>query len=412
MTPDISPFPAKNERPGEGPGERSSDERFLRRALALTGRMRAHPNPCVGAVVVNRGEIVGEGWTRSLPGVGLHAESMALEIAGERARGGTLYVTLEPCSHEVRPDGSTRYPCARRAIDAGISRVVCCLQDPDPQVDGSGFDLLRAAGITVEVGLLAEKARETHAPYLKHRTTGLPYITHKAAMSLDGKLAQTRSAPTSLTGPQARAAVHRLRDRVDAIVVGVGTILADDPQLNTRLSGSRKGRDPVVVVFDTHLRTPPTARVCRPGTILVTAIARASRISRSLRLAPSSAAEEGREGHDRGDAAGGEMASGMEVLRVAPDASGRPDVTEAMKLLAERGLFDVLLESGGALAASFWEAGWVDRALLFVAPMVLGGRDAPTPLEGEGLELPARLTKLSVRRYGEDVAISGEVQRQ
>ena len=369
------------------------DERFLRRALALTRRMRAHPNPCVGAVVVNRGEIVGEGWTRSLPGVGLHAESMALEIAGERARGGTLYVTLEPCSHEVRPDGSTRYPCARRAIDAGISRVVCCLQDPDSQVSGTGFAMLREAGILVEVGLLEAEARETHAPYLKHRTTGLPFVTHKAALSLDGKISSTRDAATALTGPQARAAVHRLRHRVDAIVVGVGTILADDPLLTTRLPGGRRGHDPIVVVFDTNLRTPPTAKINRPGTIFVTSV-----------ITPNP-----NNGEPNSPIIGGEGV--MEILVVPPDASGRPDVTHALRALAERGILSVLLESGGALAAAFWEAGLVDRAVFFLAPVVLGGRDAPTPLDGQGLSLPARLTKLHVRRYGEDVAITGEVRR-
>ena len=371
----------------------TDDERFLSRALALTRKTRVHPNPCVGAVVVNGGQVVGEGWTRSLPGVGLHAEGMALEAAGEAARGGTLYVTLEPCSHETRPDGSARYPCSQRTIDAGISRVVCCLQDPDPQVNGTGFAMLRAAGVTVEVGLLAEKARDAHAPFLKHRTTGLPFVTHKAALSLDGKLSRTRTAPTALTGPEARAAVHRLRNRVDALVVGVGTVLADDPQLNTRLPDGRKGHDPVVVVFDTHLRTPPTAKVCRPGTILVTS-----------QFTPNP-----NNGESDPPIIGGQGV--IEVLRVPADANGRPDVSAAMKVLAARGLLDVLLESGGALAESFWEAGLVDRALFFIAPVVLGGRDAPTSLDGQGLTLPARLTRLRVRRYGEDVAILGEVRR-
>jgi diaminohydroxyphosphoribosylaminopyrimidine deaminase / 5-amino-6-(5-phosphoribosylamino)uracil reductase len=340
-----------------------------------------HPNPCVGAVVVDSGEIVGEGWTRSKPGVGLHAEGEALDRAGARARGATLYVTLEPCCHVRRPDGSARVPCTQRIIEAGIKRVVCCLSDPNPLVNGQGFALLRAAGISVEVGLLTEQAEEVHAAFLKHQRTGLPLVTHKAALSLDGKISSTRDAPTALTGPEARTAVHRLRDRVDAIVVGVGTVLADDPLLTTRLPDKRRGHDPVVVVFDSQLRTPPTARICRPGTILVT-------------CDPSP-----RPG----------VLRRPEILRVPPDAHGRPDVREALKALAARGLLDVLLESGGALAASFWEAGLVDRAVFFVAPTVLGGSDAPTPVDGAGLPGSVRLTGVRTRRYGEDIAIFGEV---
>ncbi len=356
-----------------------NDIRFLRRALALTNRARTHPNPCVGAVVVDSGEIVGEGWTRSRPGVGLHAEGMVLDGAGTRARGATLYVTLEPCCHSVRPDGSARVPCTRRIIEAGISRVVCCIADPNPLVSGQGFEILRAAGITVEVGLLAKRAEEVHAAFLKHQRTGLSRVTHKAALSLDGKISSTRDAPTALTGPEARAAVHRLRDRVDAIVVGVGTILADDPLLTTRLPGNQRGHDPVVVVFDSRLRTPPDARICRPGTLWVT--------SHSPLPTPHS----------------------PEILAVPPDSRGRPDVREALKALATRGLLDVLLESGGALAASFWEAGLVDRVVFFVAPTNLGGCDAPTPIDGAGLPESVRLTGVRTRRYGEDIAIFGEV---
>jgi diaminohydroxyphosphoribosylaminopyrimidine deaminase / 5-amino-6-(5-phosphoribosylamino)uracil reductase len=409
-----SPLPARDERSGKrgeaqrgtskhsgrwtrGDGDNSSDIRFLRRALTLTRRVRTHPNPCVGAVVVDSGEIVGEGWTRSRPGVGLHAEGEALDRAGTRARGATLYVTLEPCCHTRRPDGSARTPCTQRIIEAGVKRVVCCIADPNPLVDGQGFAQLRAAGITVEVGLLSERAEEAHAAFLKHQRTGLPRVTHKAALSLDGKISSTRNAPTALTGPEARAAVHRLRNRVDAVIVGVGTILADDPLLTTRLPGNRPGHDPVVVVFDTHLRTPSTARICRPGTLLITC----NPSSREERAGyPAAGCEEGRK-----RSASREM--GTEILTVPPDSHGRPDVREALRALAARGLLDVLLESGGALAASFWEAGLVDRAVFFVAPTVLGGSDAPSPVDGAGLPRSVRLTGVRTRRYGEDIAIFG-----
>jgi diaminohydroxyphosphoribosylaminopyrimidine deaminase/5-amino-6-(5-phosphoribosylamino)uracil reductase len=331
-------------------------------------------------VVVVRGEIVGEGWTRSRPGVGLHAEGMALERAGARARGATLYVTMEPCCHEVRPDGTVRVPCTRRIIEAGIVRVVCCCPDPNPLVAGRGIEILREAGVEVSVGLLEERAEEIHAAFFKYQRTGLPLVTHKAALSLDGKIAANRGAATPLTGPEARAAVHRLRNRVDALIVGVGTILADDPQLTTRLSNGRRGHSPTVVIFDTHLRTPPTARVARPGTLFVTCS--------DCPVSPGTG----------------------EALRVRANSQGRADVMETMRALAERGLIDVLLESGGELAASFWEAGLVDRAVFFVAPKLLGGSDAPTPVDGHGLPQSVRLTKVRSRRYGEDVAVYGEVQ--
>ncbi|MGC4045138.1 MAG: bifunctional diaminohydroxyphosphoribosylaminopyrimidine deaminase/5-amino-6-(5-phosphoribosylamino)uracil reductase RibD [Armatimonas sp.] len=357
----------------------TDDEKFIRRALRLTlrGRGRTSPNPCVGAVAVLNGEIVGEGWTQTKPGVGIHAEGEAIRKAGEKARGATLYVTMEPCSHTRRPDGTERIPCTQRIIEAGVARVVCCCVDPNPLVNGNGIRILQEAGIQVEVGFMAEQAEETHAAFFKHQRTGLPLITHKAALSLDGKISSTRHAPTGISGSEARTAVHRLRDQVDAIVVGVGTILADNPMLTTRLPGGKNGRNPVVVIFDTNLRTPPDANVVRPGTIWVT--------TRSNKE------------------------SDRDTITVSPDAQGRPDVTAALKALAERGLINVLLESGGALAASFWEAKMVDRALFFVAPIILGGVDAPTPIDGTGLSKSVRLTKMRVRRYGEDTAIFGIV---
>jgi diaminohydroxyphosphoribosylaminopyrimidine deaminase/5-amino-6-(5-phosphoribosylamino)uracil reductase len=355
----------------------------MRRALRLTERAWTHPNPCVGAVVVRDEQIIGEGWTTGWKG--LHAEPMALQAAGEAARGATLYVTLEPCAHRVDSAGAPRVPCAIHCVQAGIARVVAALTDPDPRTSGRGFALLRESGIAVVVGEEAHRAREAHRAFLKHRTTGLPWVLHKAAMTLDGKLAAPGGDSHWITGAAARRAVHRLRHRADALVVGVGTILADDPLLTTRLD-SGNGHDPIRVIVDSRLRTPSTARVARTGTVFL-----------------------GTDGADATEL----RATGAEVHLLPAGQDGRVDIVAAARWLAGRGFLSVLLESGGRLAAAFWAAQLVDRALFFVAPKLIGGAAAPTPIDGDGLSdrmaQAQCLTGLRVRRYGEDIALEGNV---
>ena len=344
---------------------------WMRRALKLTNREKTHPSPGVGAVVVKNGELISEGWTYHTPKV--HAEAMALGLAGERARGATVYTTLEPCSHWERPDGSERTPCTHHCIAAGVARVVAATLDPNPQVSGEGFVQLAATGIELTVGVCEEEANEAHRAFLKHQRTGLPFVLHKAAMTLDGKLAASHSAPLAITSPSARRAVHRLRAQSDAVIVGVGTVLADDPELTVRLI---RGKNPVAVIFDSQLRTPKSAKLNRPGTLILTC----------------------RE-QESGWAA--------ELVTLPADDSGRVAVLPALQFLAERGLLELLLESGGALAAAFWAAQAVDRALFFIAPKLTGGAHAPTPLDGPGLVAPITLDRLRVRRYGPDVALEG-----
>ncbi len=267
--------------------------------------------------------------------------------------------------------------------------------DPDPRTAGRGFDALRAGGVAVTVGVEEAAARALNAPYIKHRTTGLPYVTHKAAMTLDGKIATAAGDSRWVTGEAARAYVHRLRDRADAIVVGVSTVCQDDPLLTTRLERGN-GRDPLRVILDSRLTLGPEAAVVRAahtsgaGT-LAAAVGGADPVRRA-RL------EE----------------AGVEVAILPPDRAGRVDVTALARLLAQRGALSVLLEGGGEAAASFWEAGLVDRALFFVAPKVLGGREAKTPVEGAGRALmrdAIGLDGLRVRRFGQDIALEGEVRR-
>ena len=362
----------------------ASDLGWMRRALRLAAKGRwTHPNPHVGAVVVRDGEVVGEGFhpRKGEP----HAEAFAFAGAGDRAQGATLYVTLEPCSFT----GGGRTPCVVRCLNAGVARVVGAMTDPDPRVGGEGFRQLREAGVEVTVGVGEGEARALNFAYIHQRVTGLPFVTHKAALTLDGKIAATGGDSRWVTGEAARRHVHRLRDRCDAVVVGVGTVLADDPSLTTRLPRGN-GHDPLRVIIDSSLRTPPTAKVAGYGTIIITTPA-----------APTEQAE-------------ALQATGAEIVTVGADSAGRVDVVQAMRLLSDRGRYDVLLESGGRLAASLWAAGLVNRVLYFVAPKVIGGGVAPTPVDGDGLSErmadAARLGRLTVRRFGDDLALTGDVR--
>ncbi len=374
----------------------TDDERFLRRALSLARRGKhTHPNPKVGAVIVQDGTVVGEGY-HVRPGLP-HAEAGAFAAAGDAARGATLYVTLEPCAHTENPDGSPRTACADRCITAGVSRVVCAITDPDERVNGRGIERLRNAGIAVTVGVCEANARALNRPFIKHRETGLPFVLHKAAMTLDGKIATIAGSSRWITGSDSREYVHRyLRGAADAIVVGVGTVLSDDPALDVRLvaCGTAKTRNvhaPLRVVVDSGLRTPISAKVAAPGTILYT-----------LETLETTA---------RADAL---AATGAVIAFVPADDTGRVSVMSAMRDLAGRGALSVLLEAGGELAASFYAARLVDSVCVFVAPKIVGGRDAPTPIGGAGItgdmNAAIRTGTLTVRRFGVDIALSADIQ--
>jgi len=374
-----------------------ADAFFMKRALALARRGgRTAPNPQVGAVVVRDGRIVGQGWHR---GVGApHAETVALAGAGDAARGATLYVTLEPCSFTTYPDGAPRVPCSHRCIRAGVARVVGAMTDPDVRVAGDGYRQLGAADVSVTVGVCEELARRLLAPYVKQRTTGLPYLVHKTAMTLDGKIAASDGSSKWITGPQARGWAHRvLRARADVIVVGIGTVLADDPELTERKrgGGAANGNErPLArVILDRSLRTPPTARIARPGTVIVAA-----------------------EGHADGARRTALEATGAEVvtLPISPDAKeGGVDMQELARFFVNRNWYAALLEGGGETAGRFWEAGLVDKAFYFLAPKIVGGRNALTPVEGTGVAPgmagATHLDVTRVRRLGPDILIEADV---
>jgi diaminohydroxyphosphoribosylaminopyrimidine deaminase/5-amino-6-(5-phosphoribosylamino)uracil reductase len=363
------------------------DERFMRRALELAERARGltSPNPMVGAVVVHDGAVVGEGFHAAVGKP--HAEIEALAAAGSRARGATLYVTLEPCAHRGRTP-----PCAPAVVAAGIVRVVFAVTDPNPLVDGRGRAVLEAAGVAVTGGVLEEDAARQNRVFLTAMRAGRPHVTLKAAVTLDGKLADVHGASKWITGEPARREAHRLRSEADAILVGVGTVLADDPALTVRLDRPWP-REPYRVVLDASARTPPTARLVTSGTPSRALVA----VGPGAPAVPVRALQ----------------AAGAEVLPLAA-VDGRVDVRALLAALHSRDVRGVLVEGGAEVHASFLEAGLVDRVAVFVAPRLLGGRSAPSLIGGRGTELKSapRLEALSVRSVGEDLLIEADVVRE
>jgi diaminohydroxyphosphoribosylaminopyrimidine deaminase/5-amino-6-(5-phosphoribosylamino)uracil reductase len=354
----------------------------MARAAALAHRAlgRTSPNPAVGAVIVKGERVVGEGWT--CPVGGPHAEVVALRQAGARARGATLYVTLEPCAHHGRTP-----PCIDAVIAAGIARVVVGVGDPNPRVRGRGFRALRGAGIEVLTGVLAEEAGAVSAWFRHYIVRGRPFVMLKLAASLDGRIATARGESRWISGPVARRWVHELRNRVDAVMVGSGTVLADDPALTCRLRG---GRDPIRIVVDGRLRTSARARVVRQRSTAPTLIATMASAPAARRAALTRA--------------------GAEVL-VVPAARGHVSLPALFRELATRGIVSVLIEGGGELAAAALRDEAVDRALLVSAPLLLGGDGRPMlgSLEVGRLAHAPHVANPIFSRLGPDLLIEGPV---
>lgn len=352
---------------------------YMKRALKLAVRGNTSPNPMVGAVVVRGDEIVGEGYH---PRAGEpHAEVFALRAAGPRAKGADLYVTLEPCCHQGRTP-----PCTRAVIDAGIARVFVAMTDPDPRVSCRGIDVLKGAGIAVECGLCEDEARKLNEAYIKHRTTGTPLVILKSAMSLDGKIATRTGDSRWITGDSARRYVHRIRSRVDAIVVGAGTARADDPALTARLG--KKVSYPRRVVVSSG-RLPDDLKIFREPGETVIAVPRNADKSCISKL----------------------QDAGARILTLdAP--GGQPSIAELMHRLGEMGCLSVLIEGGGRLAASALEERVVDRVIYFYAPRIIGGSDAVSAVAGIGASKVAdsiSLDDVKLRRFDRDLAIEGRV---
>lgn len=326
---------------------RDDDSRWMALALALArrGLGRTAPNPSVGAVVVGADDaVLGRGWTQ--PGGRPHAEPVALAQAGAAARGATLYVTLEPCSHF----GKTP-PCADAVIAAGVARVVVATGDPDARVSGRGFARLREAGIAVETGVMEAEARRMIAGHIARTTLGRPHVTLKLAQSADGKVAAAGGRPVAITGEASRARVHLMRAESDAIMVGIGTVLADDPELTCRLPGMAD-RSPRRVVLDADLRTPPDAKLARgaretPSWIFCAVDATADREAALV-------------------------AAGAEVMRVERGEGGTLRLDQALALLGARGITRLMVEGGPTVAAAMLGQGLVDEAMILTGPKMLG----------------------------------------
>jgi diaminohydroxyphosphoribosylaminopyrimidine deaminase/5-amino-6-(5-phosphoribosylamino)uracil reductase len=325
--------------------------------LARQADYRTSPNPMVGAVVVDpEGHVAGEGYHREAGQ--LHAEEEALSVAGDRSRNGTLYVNLEPCAHEHRSPS-----CAQLVIDAGLRRVVIAMKDPDERVRGAGLRMMENAGIELDVGLHEERAQKLNEFYVRHRLTGRPFVTAKFAMSLDGKIATRTGESQWITGEEARAHAHRLRHMHDAVLVGVNTVIADDPELTVRINSERL-RQPLRVVVDSQLRIRQSARIV----------------------------------------------GSAEVLRLPAAADGRVALPALLDELGQRGILSLLVEGGAEVHASFFAEGLVDKVYAYVAPRLIGGKEAPGPLGGAGVEHLAgstQLHELDFARLGDDLVITG-----
>lgn len=369
----------------------TDDAAHMARALLLAarGRGRTSPNPMVGALVVDAdGVIVGRGSHERAGGP--HAEIHALADAGDRARGATLYCTLEPCAHTGRTG-----PCASRVVEAGIRRAVIAGEDPNPRVRGRGLEYLRDHGVEVHVGVLAEEAARLNRPFFTYIQHGRPFVTLKAALSLDGMVAERRGARTALTGPDANARVHQERAEVDAIAIGSETVLVDDPLLTAR--GVYRERPLVRVVFDRRLRTPPTARLFSTldvGPVIVMSAA-STRSSERARVDALSAA--------------GAHVEFVEEPAIDGQPALSPFLRDALARLAGRGVMSLIVEGGPVLHEAFWRAELVDRVELFISPVALGSDGVEWSALPDGSI--ASLDELTAGPVGDDVRIEGYVHR-
>jgi diaminohydroxyphosphoribosylaminopyrimidine deaminase/5-amino-6-(5-phosphoribosylamino)uracil reductase len=362
----------------------NTDEKFMRLALSLAEKAkgRTSPNPLVGAVIVRDGQIVGQGYHHKAGTP--HAEIHAIANAGAKARGSTIYVSLEPCSHYGRTG-----PCTQAIAEAGISRVVMAMVDPNPEVSGRGKAFLEDRGIKVRAGILEDEARRLNEAYIKYITTRRPFVVLKTAMSLDGKIATASGRSRWITSEDSRRMVHQIRDEVDAIMVGIGTVLRDDPSLTTRLPDGR-GQDPVRIILDSQARIPLSSKVLNLDSPARTIVAVTSQASEE-KVA--------------------QLKQYAEVL-VIPQREGKVDLQALMEKLGQMEVMSLLLEGGAEVNASALKAGIIDRVMVFIAPKLIGGSGSPGPIGGAGikdLSEAVHLTDVSVECVGEDILITGRI---
>ena len=356
---------------------------FMRAAmkLALKARGMTSPNPLVGALVVKNGRIISAGFHRKAGFA--HAEIVALDKAGCEAKGAVLYVTLEPCAHF----GKTP-PCVDRIITSGIKEVVVGMIDPNPLNNGKGLNILRSRGIKVTSGILEEELKKINEPFIKFITRGLPYITVKTAQSLDGKIACAGGDSKWITSDRSRALAHRLRAGYDAVMVGVNTVLRDNPKLDAWFSK----KQPAKVIIDSRLSVHPEANVfCSDGQAIIVTLSSAPGQETANRAALSAKAM---------------------ILQVK-EKSGQINLKDALKKLARMGIINILVEGGGTLNGSLFDEGLVDKVMFFISPKIIGGKDATSPVMGKGIarmDKAIKLKGISLKRIGEDFLIEGYIK--
>ena len=363
------------------------DEQYMRQALSIAGYAigRTSPNPMVGAVIVRDGRIVGQGWHRQAGTP--HAEINALQQAGDLAQGATMYVTLEPCSHYGRTG-----PCADAVIAAGIKKVVVAMNDPNPLVAGRGIKKLREAGIEVLEGILAAKAAALNEIFIKYISTQMPFVVLKSAMSLDGKIAAFTGHSQWITGPESRQHVQKLRDCYDAILVGIGTVLADNPSLTTRLP--YKGKNPIRIIIDSRARTPLDAHVVTDG------------------LAPTIIVVTHEAPQDRINAL---RTYGAEILVANAKPGGGVDLRQLFKALTGQNIASILIEGGASINASVLAENLVDRIYWFIAPKIIGGQGALGPVGGQGVadvNQAYLFEDMNIEPMGQDILISAYMRNR
>jgi diaminohydroxyphosphoribosylaminopyrimidine deaminase/5-amino-6-(5-phosphoribosylamino)uracil reductase len=365
----------------------SLDEKYMAMALRLAAKAagRTSPNPLVGAVVVRNGRVIASGWHRKAGEP--HAEAIALAKAGADAKGAALYVTLEPCSHTNKRTP----PCSPLVIQSGVKRVIIAMIDPNPRVSGTGVQAIRKAGIEVATGVLESGARQLNEAFIKHVTKKVPFVTLKIAQTLDGKIATAAGESKWITGEEARREGHRLRNRNDAILVGINTILKDDPALTARIP---EGRDPIRIIVDSRLRMPLTAKVLtQPSTARTIIATRAG--------APMAKVNRVR-------------AAGAEVLFVKSDR-GRVDLRDLVKQLGKKDIMTVLIEGGAEVHAAALKARIVDKVVIFIAPTLMTGKDSLCSIGGlspKKLVQSIALRDIALRQIGRDIMVEGYVDKQ
>ena len=358
------------------------DEKFMRFALELARRGvgKTSPNPMVGAVLVKGGEVIGAGFHEKAGAP--HAEAAALLDAGEKARGAVLYVNLEPCAHYGRTP-----PCTEAIINAGIKKVVISMTDPNPLVCGEGIRRLREAGLEVLSGLLEDEARRLNEAFIKYITTGKPFLMLKAAMTLDGKIAAKSGNSKWISGESSRSFAHELRSISDGVIVGIDTVLQDDPLLDVRLEGFY--RNPARIIADSRGRLPLESRIVKTAAGIKTILATTEQADKAKLAALESA--------------------GVEIIRF-PAKNGRVDLQALIQRLGEMEMSLLLSEGGGSLNYSFLAENLADKIHFFIAPKLFGGKDAPTPLQGEGITDPDEawlVEDIEIKQFDQDLLITG-----